>query len=121
VGEDIHVSLVVNVPPADGATSGEASFFLGVSQGTAMPIFVIQRDLKFPLGEFQLRCVMDRVPLPRGQYSLWLSVFRVGRKRVNFPWRPIASFDVFGTPPSRPPRGVMVLSPVYVDSAWEVS
>jgi ABC-type polysaccharide/polyol phosphate transport system ATPase subunit len=121
VGDDITVSIMINVPTNNTGNQAQASFYLGVSQGTAMPIFVLQRDMKFPLGEFEVRCVMKHLPLPRGQYSLWLSVHRPGIRRVNYPWRPIGSFNVFGSSPAKPPRGVMVLSPVYVDSTWEIA
>jgi hypothetical protein len=47
-------------------------------------------------------------------------VFRPGRPLVNLPWRPIGSFNVFGAPVSKSPRGVMVLSPVYVESTWDI-
>jgi ABC-type polysaccharide/polyol phosphate transport system ATPase subunit len=113
--EDLLVTLVLDSPKAE-----QANFYLGVSQGSAMPIFVLQRALKFPQGEFELRCRMRGVPLPRGQYSLWMSSQRRQRSVLNHPWKPIANFNVFGTPLTKAPRGVMRLSPVYVDATWDI-
>ena len=36
-------------------------------------------------------------------------------------WQPLASFEAFGPNVIRAPNGVMVLSPVYVPTEWELS
>jgi ABC-type polysaccharide/polyol phosphate transport system ATPase subunit len=118
-GEDADVRLTLRAPAA-----GSARFYLGVSEGTAMPIFVASHDALFPEGDFELRCVLRNLPLPKGRYYLWASIEETRRQRaptVYFSWRPVSAFDVVGMVPVKPPGGVMVLSPVHVDSSWELS
>ena len=47
------------------------AFHIGVSQGTAMPVFVLRYASSFPEGQFELRCRLHSLPLPKGRYSLW--------------------------------------------------
>jgi ABC-type polysaccharide/polyol phosphate transport system ATPase subunit len=115
-GEEAHVELVLSAP-----TAGAARFFIGVSQGTAMPIFVARQYLSFPAGDFELRCQLRNLPLPRGVYYIWLAVAGPADLSANQTWRPIGSFDVFGPIAVEPPQGVVILSPVYVDANWELS
>ena len=121
----MQATFVVRMPEA-----GFAGFFLGVSEGTAMPIFVLRKAIQFGVGEMEIRCTMRDLPLPKGHYSLWIGIgadsagkaaLIQGRKKPFLTWQPVASFDVFGPLPTRPPNGVMVLSPVHVDAEWEVS
>jgi ABC-2 type transport system ATP-binding protein len=116
-GGDVEVRMTLRSPRAGGAR-----FFIGVSEGTAMPIFVAGHDSSFPEGDFELRCVLRNLPVPRGKYYLWavVSSNRVGGPKLYMSWRPVASFDVLGVVPAKPPVGVMVLSPVHVDATWEV-
>jgi hypothetical protein len=114
-GEDAEARIVLNAP--EGAY---ARFYLGVSQGTAMPIFVVRNRLEFPTGEFELRCVMKNIPLPKGRYYLWLAVlgtFDMAAKQV---WKPVGHFDVFGPGVIDGPKGVVLLSPVFVDATFEM-
>jgi ABC-type polysaccharide/polyol phosphate transport system ATPase subunit len=115
-GEDAQARLVLSSP-----VSGEARFFLGVSQGTAMPIFVTRQFLKCPAGDFELRCLIKNLPLPKGVYYLWLSVAGPAGLSANEQWKPVGSFDVFGPIAVEPPKGVLILSPVFVDASWELS
>ena len=113
---DAQVRLVLSAPAA-----GRAQFILGVSQGTAMPIFVIRHEMDFPAGDFDVRCALKGLPIPQGHYSLWMPIMD-SRDLYNLHgWRPIGSFDVFGPAAIRPPQGVMVLSPVYVDASWDLT
>jgi ABC-type polysaccharide/polyol phosphate transport system ATPase subunit len=100
--------------------AGTAKFILGVSQGTAMPIFVIRHEMNFPAGDFEVRSILQKLPVPHGHYSLWLAVLDKDLYNLHA-WRPVGSFDVFGPAAIRPPQGVMVLSPVYVDATWDMS
>lgn len=117
-GGPLHVTIVIRMPE-----SGYAAFFLGVSEGTAMPIFVLRHPVQFGQGEIRIRCSMRNLPLPKGRYSLWIGMrARAGEAMKPYlTWQPVLSFDVFGPMPSKPPNGVMVLSPVHVDSEWELS
>jgi len=115
-GADAQARLVLSAPEG-----GDARFFIGVSQGTAMPIFVTRQYMKFPAGDFELRCLIRNLPLPKGVYYLWLSVAGPADLLANQPWKPVGSFDVFGPTAVEPPKGVLILSPVYVDATWDLS
>jgi ABC-type polysaccharide/polyol phosphate transport system ATPase subunit len=108
--------LVLSAPKA-----GKAKFVIGVSQGTAMPIFVVRHEMAHPAGDFELRCTLRNLPIPQGHYSLWLAVVDSSDPHPAQDWRPVGAFDVFGPSAVRPPQGAMVLSPVYVDAAWDLS
>jgi len=115
-GEDAHARLVLSAPEG-----GKARFYLGVSQGTAMPIFVNWKYLTFPSGKFEMRAVMRKIPLPKGRYYLWLAVLGESHLAATQSWKPIGSFDVFGPGAIEGPKGVMVLSPVYVETTIELT
>ena len=70
-GSDAEVLMTIRAQEA-----GEGRFFVGVSEGTAMPIFVTAHDAAFPEGDFELRCSLRNLPLPRGRYHLWTSMWR---------------------------------------------
>jgi hypothetical protein len=93
-----------------------AKVFLGVSEGPATPIFSLQRDVHFNVGETEVRCSIARLPLARGRYYLWLSVYRKGD---ILPWHPITHFDVAGPELDPPPRAVVRLAPVHVEVSWD--
>jgi ABC-type polysaccharide/polyol phosphate transport system ATPase subunit len=116
-GNDAEVRMVFR-----SVRAGRARIFLGVSEGTAMPIFTALNDASFPEGDFEVRCVLRNVPLPAGHYYLWANVRTTpdGGAPMDLSWRPIASFDVLGARLSKRPAGVMLLSPVYVDTVWEM-
>jgi len=116
-GGDADIRLVLN-----SATADHARFYFGVSEGPAMPIFVLWKDLPYPQGDFELRCRFKQLPVPRGQYFVWLAVIGpLRKKRPYVRWKPVGSFSVQGPSVVTPPKGVMALSPVYVDSDWTIS
>lgn len=111
---DVEVCLTINAPE-----SLEGNFFIGVSQGTAFPMFVVYHHGILPAGDFQIRCVLNHIPLPRGRYSVWAAM--VGAKASQYmPWNPVVSFEAFGPDQFRPPEGVMILTPIYVKADWRV-
>lgn len=116
-GGDVEVTLVLRMPEA-----GSGAVFLGVSEGTAMPVFVLRQIVEFGATEIKVTCKMRHLPLFRGHYSLWIGM----RARANvgikpyLSWQPVAPFEVFGPLPTKAPNGVMVLSPVHVDANWTV-
>ncbi len=115
---DAEVTLHLNSPRAT-----EASFYIGVSQGTAFPMFFVQRVGQFPAGDFEVRCTMRHLPLPKGHYSLWPAMSSRARGEMTpmLPWQPVMNFDVMGPDRLKPPEGVMVFSPVYVGADWEIA
>jgi ABC-type polysaccharide/polyol phosphate transport system ATPase subunit len=117
---ECEVEVVLSLKSPQGAT---ASFFIGISQGTAFPMFVIDHQGMLPEGEFEIRCNLGYLPLPKGHYSLWTAItgFPKGQRDPFLPWQPVISFDAFGPERMDPPEGVMALSPVYVGANWKVS
>ncbi len=65
-GEEVNLRIV-----AESEEAMFGAFHIGVSQGTAMPVFVLRYASSFPEGQFELRCRMHSLPLPKGRYSLW--------------------------------------------------
>lgn len=117
-GSSLEVTAVLRMPE-----EGRAACFLGVSEGTAMPIFVIRHVVRFGAGEVTLRASIPHLPLPGGRYSVWVGMRAPAGSgmKTYVPWQPAASFEVFGPAPVRALGGVMVLSPVYVDCEWDIS
>jgi ABC-type polysaccharide/polyol phosphate transport system ATPase subunit len=95
-----------------------AVVFLGVSEGSAAPVFTLRREVVLHPGVNPSTCTVESVPLPRGRYWLWGAVTDpVGADLT--PWHPIASFDVQGPELDEGLPGVMRLSPVYVGATWD--
>jgi len=117
-GEELNVRFVFRSPEAD-----YGAFFIGISQGTATPVFVVRNATSFPEGDFELRCRLRNLPLPKGRYAVWATAWtgRRGDAKRVFPWQPVVNFEAFGTVLVGPPPGVMLLSPVHVDANWELS
>ena len=118
-GRALTATIVVDIPE-----SGRVATFLGVSEGTAMPVFALRQTFEVGAGQVQIRCRMEHLPLPHGHYSLWIGMRPQGANIAVKPylgWQPVTSFDVFGPLPTKPPGGVMVLSPVHVDASWDLS
>ncbi len=113
-----EICLTLNSPVSAGA-----QFFLGVSQGTAFPMFVIEHHATMPEGDFEVRAKLGYLPLPKGRYSVWAAVTAVprGKKDPYLPWGPVLSFDAFGPNRNVPPEGVMVLSPIHVGTDWQIN
>jgi ABC-type polysaccharide/polyol phosphate transport system ATPase subunit len=95
-------------------------FFLGVSEGTAAPVFVLRRDLQLPSGRMQTSCLIHHLPFPRGRFYVWIGILD-SRGRDLLAWHPAAYFDVLGPSLDMGPRGVPRLAPVYVKASWNVS
>jgi ABC-2 type transport system ATP-binding protein len=95
-----------------------AMTFLGVSEGTATPIFSVRRDLALEPGETEIRCSIDHVPLPRGRYYVWIGVQNSSGDLLA--WHPAAHFDVSGPALDPAPKAVVRLAPVHVEARWDV-
>jgi ABC-type polysaccharide/polyol phosphate transport system ATPase subunit len=97
--------------------------YLGVSEGAATPIFLINpgTELGFEPGETRIRCTLPSLPLPRGRYYVWGAVYKgwtQGEELIG--WQPMVSFDAYGPELDAAPRAIVRLSPVHVDTEWEV-
>jgi ABC-type polysaccharide/polyol phosphate transport system ATPase subunit len=115
---EVEVRLVLNSPE-----SCMAEFFIGMSQGTAFPMFVIDHQSNMPEGDFEIVCKLGYLPLPKGHYSLWTAItgFPKGKKDPYLPWQPVVSFEAFGPDRMEPPEGVMAMTPVYVGAKWDIN
>jgi ABC-2 type transport system ATP-binding protein len=92
---------------------------IGLSEGTATPVIVVQRELALAPGTTSLECEIASLPLPRGRYAVWFGMFEPGGDDV-VPWRPVADVDVHGPTLDPAPSGVVRLAPVHVNSEWRV-
>jgi ABC-2 type transport system ATP-binding protein len=97
--------------------------YLGISEGTASPIFVLNpgRETHLVAGETSVHCSIDRLPLPMGRYYAWVGVYDKwtdGEELLG--WQPVAQFDVYGPELDRAPRAVVRLAPFHVQSSWEI-
>jgi ABC-type polysaccharide/polyol phosphate transport system ATPase subunit len=98
----------------------DATVFLGLTQGTATPVVLVSQRYKIEDGKTQVRCRLGSLPLPQGTYYLWASVGQAPTRRGPLlPWGPAARFDVIGPMLGEAPRGVVRLSPVFVDAEWQ--
>jgi ABC-type polysaccharide/polyol phosphate transport system ATPase subunit len=100
----------------------EADFFVGISLGTAFPMFITKYHGLFPAGDFEVKCRLHNIPVPRGRYSVWTAMTGFGKwaEMPFLPWKPAVTFDAFGPDVLNPPEGVMVAAPLYVGTTWEV-
>jgi ABC-type Na+ transport system ATPase subunit NatA len=119
--EDAEVRLTLSSPEPL-----EADLFVGISLGTAFPIFITKHHGMFPSGDFEVRCRLHDIPLPKGHYSVWTAMSRSAggwnqkSELPLMPWKPAVSFDIFGAEILEPPQGVMVAAPLHVGSSWVV-
>jgi ABC-type polysaccharide/polyol phosphate transport system ATPase subunit len=96
--------------------------YVGISEGTASPIFVLSRHVSWQAGETHVGCSLPRLPLPRGEYSVWTTA-HIGSSydgQELLPWQPVARFDVYGPELDGAPRAIVRLAPLHVDAEWRV-
>jgi len=103
--------------------SHRAWIYLGITEGAATPIFLLNpgREVHLSPGSTRIRCGIPALPLPRGRYYVWGGVFANwtnGEELIG--WQPITHFDVYGPDMDAAPRGIVRLSPVHVASNWEI-
>jgi ABC-type polysaccharide/polyol phosphate transport system ATPase subunit len=111
---DLEIRFTLNAP-----RSAEGYFYVGISQGTAFPMFIVHHHADCPAGDFQIRCVLKNLPLPKGRFSVWAAMCGL-QATPYIPWKPVISFDAFGPEAARPPEGVMAMTPIYVGADWRV-
>jgi ABC-type polysaccharide/polyol phosphate transport system ATPase subunit len=100
-----------------------AWIYLGVSEGAATPIFLLNpgRETILEPGETRVKCTIPSLPLPSGRYYVWGGIYRnwtQGEELIG--WQPLTEFDAYGPELDAAPRAVVRLSPIHVDSSWEV-
>ena len=112
-GEALDIRLVV-----ENQTSQWAVIGVGVSEGPAAPVWVVRHDVHLDPGETEIRCTVERVPLPRGRFYVWTCLFEPHGTDL-IPWHPAAHFDLYGPELDPAPLAVVRLAPVHVDVSWE--
>jgi ABC-type polysaccharide/polyol phosphate transport system ATPase subunit len=113
-GSPLRVTFVVESSEARAAT-----VCFGMSEGPGTPIFTLRREINLEVGETEVTCSIASLPLARGRYYLWVSLFdRADRQLMT--WHPAAHFDVIGPTLDRPPRGILRLAPIHVSAVWGV-
>ena len=130
---DIGASASVSGPSGSAPSSGDplridltiaasearrAILFLGVSEGSAAPIFSINQELQLEAGANHRSCNLRSLPLPRGRYFVWIAITDPSGTDL-VPWHPACEFDVQGPELQPVLPGVMRLSPVHVDADWD--
>ena len=95
------------------------SLCVGVSEGTASPIFLVRRDLSLRSGETEVRCHVPLLPLPGGRFYVWTGVFDA-RAHDLLPWHPSMSFHVSGPDLDATPVAIPRMAPVHVDARWDL-
>jgi ABC-type polysaccharide/polyol phosphate transport system ATPase subunit len=99
--------------------------YFGISEGTASPIFVVNpgHEILMKEGErITARCVVERLPIPRGPYSLWAGMWQEWEGGEELlAWQPVANFTTYGPRLDRAPRAVVRLAPLHVETDWAVS
>jgi ABC-2 type transport system ATP-binding protein len=92
--------------------------FIGVSEGSAAPVFSLSKEMILEAGVTRSTCTIDSLPLPRGQYAVWVALTDTVGADLT-PWHPVTTFQVLGADLDPGLPGVMRLSPVYVDAHWD--
>jgi ABC-type polysaccharide/polyol phosphate transport system ATPase subunit len=100
-----------------------AWIYLGVSEGAATPIFLLNpgRETMLGPGPTHVRCEIPTLPLPSGRYYVWGGVYEHwtnGTELVS--WQPMTHFDVYGPELDAAPRAVVRLSPLHIGSSWDI-
>ena len=92
--------------------------YLGVSEGSAAPVFSLRREIDLSEGYTYSACTLQSLPLPRGRYFVWVAVTDLMNSDLT-PWHPATTFDVHGGELDPVLPGVMRLSPVHVQAHWD--
>lgn len=111
--EPVEIGMVIE---SEGTRS--VAVHLGITEGTASPIFTIRRDVILEDGNNELVCTIRDLPLPRGRFYLWAAIRDPGRRTASMQWRPVSHFDLSGPDLDDPPRAIVRLAPIHVDTRW---
>ena len=94
-----------------------AWIYLGVTEGAATPIFLVNpgREHMLKPGTTELKMQIPAVPLPAGRYYLWGGIYKNWTNGVPLiDWQPLTRFDVYGPELDAAPKAVVRLSPLHV-------
>jgi ABC-type polysaccharide/polyol phosphate transport system ATPase subunit len=114
--EACHITFEV-----ESDADADVNLYVGVTEGAPTPIFVVRRDVQLRKGRTPFRLELPRLPLPPGKFFLWAGCYRTVSRIELMPWHPIGALPVVGRQHLDPTPGAIVrLSPVFVESRWEV-
>lgn len=111
--EPLHIRLRLS-----SHRSRRVVMFVGVSEGSAAPVFALRHELVIEEGVTETLCTISALPLPRGHYYAWVALTDPTGSDLS-PWHPVTRFDVIGADLDAALPGVMRLSPVYVEATWD--
>jgi hypothetical protein len=101
----------------ESTSSRRALLLVGISEGPASPIILVSNQILFPANEnLDVQCDLERLPLPRGRFYLWVGAFQ--KNKDLLPWHPVANFEVFGSQLDRAPSAIVRLGPVATKTTW---
>jgi ABC-type polysaccharide/polyol phosphate transport system ATPase subunit len=113
---ETDITLVVTHPRGPGSASTE--LIIGITEGTASPIFLLRTQVDLRSGRAEVRCRIPRLPLPRGSFYLWATVGSENRDVLR--WHPVIKFEVVGEHLDIAPPAIVRLAPVHVEASWDV-
>ena len=118
-GSRIHPNSSMSIDLAITSTSRRpVRIALGMSEGSPVPIFLVQHDAEVPAGCSRLECRIEHLPLPAGNYAIYATVVDDHGAMIR-PWLPIGHVEVDGLRLIPPPTGVVRVAPIAVDTSWQ--
>jgi hypothetical protein len=113
-GQALKIQLVL-----DSLIARPTNLYLGISEGSASPIFTLRHEANLSPGETLVQCRIQGLPLPKGEYFLWGSV--ADRTRTLLGWHPLTRFRVSGPALDESPPGIVRLAPLHISADWETA
>jgi ABC-2 type transport system ATP-binding protein len=118
-GGPLHVDMTI-----ESDDSYRSWIYLGVTEGAATPIFLLNpgRETLIEPGQTRVHCEIPSLPLPSGRFYVWAGIYKNwtnGEELVS--WQPVARFDVHGPEIDAAPRAIVRLSPLHIESDWDIA
>jgi ABC-type polysaccharide/polyol phosphate transport system ATPase subunit len=109
--EPLDISLTI-----DAIDRYDCDVVLGISEGTANPMLVTREPVELQQGSNTVTCRVDRLPLPRGRFFVWVAVYLAGEPLLR--WHPATPIDVVGPDLPRLPPGIMRHGRLIAETSW---
>ena len=113
--ERLEIRLVIG-----SQESADSRVHLGITEGTAAPVFSVCHDVHLTPGDTEIACVLPRLPLPGGRFFLWVGLLDSTGVDL-FPWQPVADLQVRGPDLDPAPGAVVRQAPVHVEARWDAT
>jgi ABC-type polysaccharide/polyol phosphate transport system ATPase subunit len=101
----------------DAGSRYNCDVVLGISEGTANPMLVSREPVELRDGPNTVTCRIDRLPLPRGRFFVWVAVYLDGQPLLR--WHPATPVEVVGPDLPRLPPGIMRQGRLIADTTWD--